>query len=46
MAWQRIENPGKLVKVNDKVKAKIISLSNSRISLSLKELQDDPWEDI
>jgi len=46
MAWQRIENPGELVKVNDKIKAKIISLSNSRISLSLKELQDDPWKDI
>jgi len=46
MAWQRIENPGELVKVNDKVKAKIINLSNSRISLSLKELQDDPWKDI
>jgi len=46
MAWQRIEDPSELVKVDDKVRAKIISLSNNRISLSLKELQEDPWKDI
>lgn len=46
MAWQRIENPAELVQVNDKVKAKIISLDNSRIALSLKDLQKDPWKDV
>lgn len=42
--WQRIENPEDIVKVGDKVKAKIISIDSSRISLSLKALKKDPWE--
>lgn len=45
MAWQRIENPREVVKVGDKLKAKVISLEKNRISLSIKELQKDPWED-
>lgn len=44
MAWQRIEDPEEIVKVDDKVKAQIISLDNNRIALSLKALQEDPWE--
>lgn len=44
LAWQRIENPEDIVKVGDKVKAKIISIDANRISLSLKSLQKDPWE--
>lgn len=44
LAWKRIENPEDIVKVGDKVKAKIISIDSSRISLSLKALQRDPWE--
>lgn len=45
LAWQRIENPKDLVKVGDKVKAQIIAIENNRVSLSLKRLQKDPWED-
>ncbi|TSA45909.1 S1 RNA-binding domain-containing protein [bacterium] len=45
LAWQRIENPKDIVKVGDKVKAQIIAIDNDRISLSLKRLQKDPWED-
>lgn len=44
LAWKRIENPEDIVKVGDKVKAKIISIDSARISLSLKALQKDPWE--
>lgn len=46
LAWQRIEDPSEIVKVNDKIKVKIISLDNNRISLSLKRLQEDPWESV
>lgn len=45
LAWQRIENPKDIVKVGDKVKAQVIAIDNDRISLSLKRLQKDPWED-
>jgi len=44
LAWKRIENPGDVIKMGDKVKAKIISIDSSRISLSLKALKKDPWE--
>lgn len=45
LAWQRIENPKDIVRVGDKVKAQIIAIDNDRVSLSLKRLQKDPWED-
>ncbi|MFH0804611.1 MAG: S1 RNA-binding domain-containing protein, partial [Patescibacteria group bacterium] len=44
LAWQRIDNPRDFVRVGDKVKAKIISIERSRISLSMKALQADPWQ--
>lgn len=43
LAWQLIEDPREIVKVGDKVKAKIISIDDTRISLSLRDLQEDPW---
>lgn len=43
LAWQRIENPRDIVKVGQKVKAKIISIDKGRVSLSVKQLQQDPW---
>lgn len=44
LAWQRIEDPHDIVKVGDKVKAQIIAVDGSKISLSIKKLQDDPWK--
>ncbi len=44
--WQLIEDPSQIVKVGQKVKAKIIDISNNKISLSLKALNKNPWEDI
>ncbi|MFH1462380.1 MAG: S1 RNA-binding domain-containing protein [bacterium] len=44
--WQLIEDPSEIVKVGEKVKAKIISIINNKISLSLKALKEDPWQDI
>lgn len=43
LAWQRIENPKDIVKVGQKVTAKIISIDKGRVSLSVKQLQQDPW---
>lgn len=46
LAWQRIDDPKDYIKVGDTVKAKIISIDKSRISLSIKALQDDPWQHV
>ena len=44
--WQLIENPSEIVKLGQKIKAKIIDISNGKVSLSLKALKKDPWKDI
>ena len=44
LAWQRIDNPRDIIHVGDKVEAAIIAIENSKISLSIKKLQEDPWE--
>lgn len=46
MDWKIIEDPALVVKVGDQVKAKIIDISNGRVSLSLKALKEDPWTGI
>jgi len=43
LAWQLIENPRDIVKVGNKVKAKIIGIDDNKISLSLRALEKDPW---
>ena len=44
--WQIIEDPSDIVKVGEKIKAKIISISDDKVSLSLKALKKDPWQEI
>lgn len=44
--WQLIEDPSEIVKIGEKVQAKIIDISNGKISLSLKALKEDPWSNI
>jgi len=43
ISWERVEDPKKYVKVGDEVEAKIISIDKDRLSLSLKQMQEDPW---
>jgi small subunit ribosomal protein S1 len=43
LAWQLIEDPRTIVKVGDKVQAKIIGIDADKISLSIRALQQDPW---
>jgi len=45
LAWQRIDNPKDLVRVGDTVEAKIIAIDKGRVSLSIKQLQPDPWQE-
>lgn len=46
LAWQRIDNPREVVKVGQMVKAKIINIDGSKISLSFRRLIDDPWKSV
>lgn len=46
LAWQLIDNPREIVKVGDVVHAKVIGIEESRISLSIKALKKDPWEEV
>ncbi|MDE2312158.1 MAG: S1 RNA-binding domain-containing protein [Patescibacteria group bacterium] len=43
LAWQRIDNPKDIIKVGQRVQAKVISIDKGRVSLSIKQLQQDPW---
>lgn len=43
LAWQRIDNPSDIIEVNQTVKAEIINIQGSKIFLSIKKLQEDPW---
>lgn len=46
LAWQRIDNPADLFKINDEIKAEIISIDGSKIFLSAKKLIEDPWKNV
>jgi len=45
LAWQRIEDPSDFYSVGDTIKAKVISVEGSKIFLSAKRLQKDPWQE-
>ncbi len=45
LAWQRVDSPAELFKVNDSVKAEIVGIDNGKIFLSTKKLQKDPWQE-
>ena len=48
MAWRRVNHPSEIVNVGDTVKVQIIRINpeTQRISLGMKQLQDDPWNGI
>ncbi len=43
LAWQLIDDPREMIKTGDIVQAKIIGIEETRISLSMKALKEDPW---
>ena len=48
ISWEKVENPDDLYKEGDKVKVKVLAVDekSGRLNLSIKQLQDDPWEKI
>jgi small subunit ribosomal protein S1 len=43
ISWERVENPNDYVKTGDVIDAKIIAIDKDRLSLSMKQTQEDPW---
>jgi small subunit ribosomal protein S1 len=43
ISWERVDNPRNYIKVDETVKAKIIAIDKDRLSLSLKQMTEDPW---
>lgn len=43
ISWERVDNPRNYVKVGETVKARIIAIDKDRLSLSLKQMSEDPW---
>lgn len=48
ISWKRILHPNEVLKVGEDVTVKVFKIDRdlNRISLSLKQLQEDPWEKI
>ncbi len=46
ISWERVENLEKMFKVGEKVKAKVIEIdpATGKVSLSIKQLTEDPWK--
>lgn len=46
ISWERVDKPEELFKVGDTVKVKIIKVDaeNNKISLSIRETLDNPWD--
>lgn len=48
MSWSRINHPSEIVSIGDRIKVLILSFDkeNSKVSLGLKQIVDNPWDDI
>ncbi len=48
MSWTRINHPSEVVKVGDKIEVLILDYNqeDSKVSLGLKQIVDNPWTDI
>jgi small subunit ribosomal protein S1 len=48
MAWKRVKHPSEVVNVGDEIQVKVIKFDRERgrVSLGLKQMEEDPWLDI
>jgi small subunit ribosomal protein S1 len=47
LSWEHVNHPSEILEVGQEIKVKVISIDpeRKRIGLSIRRLQDDPWED-
>ncbi|WP_338294841.1 30S ribosomal protein S1 [Planctobacterium marinum] len=48
MAWKRVKHPSEIVSVGDEINVKVLKFDKekSRVSLGMKQMGNDPWEEI
>ena len=48
ISWKRVSNPNELFTIGQKIKVKVINFDpeTSRVSLGMKQLENDPWQNI
>ncbi len=48
MSWGRISHPTEMVKIDDKIKVKVLNIDRDRekIALGMKQLQSSPWDNV
>ncbi len=48
MAWRRVNHPSEIVTIGETVKVQVIKVNREthRISLGMKQLQEDPWDSV
>jgi small subunit ribosomal protein S1 len=48
ISWKRVDHPKEVLKVGQEVKVKVLNIDEdrNRISLSLRELEPNPWDDL
>ncbi|TQS71688.1 30S ribosomal protein S1 [Rhodobacteraceae bacterium] len=46
MAWRRVNHPSEILAIGETVKVQVVKINKEthRISLGMKQLQDDPWD--
>jgi len=48
ISWKRINHPSEILKIGDEIKVTVLKYDTekNRVSLGMKQLQDDPWDKI
>lgn len=48
MAWRRVNHPSEIVQVGDEIEVKVLKFDKerNRVSLGLKQMEEDPWTDM
>jgi small subunit ribosomal protein S1 len=48
MAWKRVKHPSEIVNVGDEINVKVLKFDKekSRVSLGMKQMGNDPWQEI
>lgn len=48
MSWGRVKHPSEVLKVGDEINVKVLKYDpeKERVSLGLKQMQTDPWEEV
>jgi len=46
IAWEKVSSPSDYFKPGDEIEVKVISKEDDKIALSVKELKDNPWDNV